>query len=45
MKTPSSFEQFKISPKILHGIADMGFEEPTPIQVQAIPAILAACGR
>lgn len=35
------FERFGISSKILRGISDMGFEEPTPIQVSAIPPILA----
>ena len=41
MDNSFSFEQFRISPKILRGIKDMGFEEPTPIQLAAIPAILA----
>jgi len=37
----SSFEQFQLSPRMLRGIRDMGYEEPTPIQLAAIPAILA----
>ena len=41
MDTSFSFEQFGISQKILRGIADMGFEEPTPIQIGAIPPVLA----
>ncbi|OPY37945.1 MAG: putative ATP-dependent RNA helicase [Methanoregula sp. PtaU1.Bin051] len=41
MNTSFSFGQFRISPKILRGIKDMGFEEPTPIQLAAIPAILS----
>jgi len=41
MKTSSPFEQFTLSPKILRGIEEMGFEEPTPIQTSAIPAMLA----
>lgn len=34
------FSTFPISPEIIKAIEDMGFEEPTPIQVQAIPPIL-----
>jgi ATP-dependent RNA helicase DeaD len=41
MDSSSSFGQFKINPKILRGIQDMGFEEPTPIQINAIPVMLA----
>ncbi|MCX6682465.1 MAG: DEAD/DEAH box helicase [Methanoregula sp.] len=35
------FSTFNISQKILRAIEDMGFEEPTPIQISAIPLILA----
>ena len=35
-----SFEQLNLSAEILHAIADQGYTEPTPIQAQAIPAIL-----
>ncbi len=41
METSFSFKQFNISQKILRAVEDMGFEEPTPIQVSAIPLILA----
>ncbi len=41
MNSMLSFEQFGLSPKILKGIREMGFEEPTPIQLSAIPAILS----
>ncbi len=34
------FEDFPLSNEILRSISDMGFEEPTPIQVSAIPLIL-----
>lgn len=34
------FSTFPISTEIIKAIEDMGFEEPTPIQVQAIPFIL-----
>ncbi len=34
------FEDLDLSNRILKGIRDMGFEEPTPIQAQAIPAIV-----
>jgi ATP-dependent RNA helicase DeaD len=34
------FEELNISPKILRGITENGYEEATPIQAQTIPAIL-----
>ncbi|WP_124727508.1 DEAD/DEAH box helicase [Staphylospora marina] len=34
------FEQFGLSPEILRGIHEMGFEEPSPIQDACIPAVL-----
>ena len=34
------FGELELSPKILAGISDMGFEEPSPIQKQAIPFAL-----
>ncbi|KXZ39379.1 ATP-dependent RNA helicase DeaD [Alkalithermobacter thermoalcaliphilus JW-YL-7 = DSM 7308] len=34
------FEDLNLSNEILRAIADMGFEEPSPIQAQAIPYIL-----
>ena len=36
----NNFEQFGISDKLLKAIDDLGFTEPTPIQVKAIPVIL-----
>lgn len=35
-----TFEEFAISQEVLAAISDMGFEEPTPIQLMAIPRIL-----
>ena len=35
-----NFSDFKLHPDILEGINSMGFENPTPIQEQAIPVIL-----
>lgn len=35
------FENLEISKEIKQAVADMGFEEPSPIQAQAIPHILA----
>ncbi len=40
MEKNITFEEFNISEKMLQAIEDMGFEEPTPIQVSTIPAIL-----
>ena len=36
-----SFHALNLSPKILQAVADAGYTEPTPIQVAAIPPILA----
>jgi len=36
------FEQLGLSEDILKAIADCGYDEPTPIQAQAIPNILMA---
>ncbi|PKM89986.1 MAG: RNA helicase [Firmicutes bacterium HGW-Firmicutes-12] len=36
----SSFNEFALSKKVLSAISEMGFEEPTPIQKQAIPLVL-----
>jgi len=35
-----SFDTMGLSPEILHGLKDLNFEVPTPIQSQAIPAVL-----
>jgi len=34
------FDSFNLDPQLLKGIHDLGFIRPTPIQAQAIPAIL-----
>ncbi|WP_420628031.1 DEAD/DEAH box helicase [Candidatus Leptofilum sp.] len=36
-----SFTQFSLDPRLEAGIKEMGFTEPTPIQQQAIPHVLA----
>jgi ATP-dependent RNA helicase RhlE len=35
-----SFQDFKLSPAIISGLSDMGFTKATPIQLEAIPAVL-----
>ncbi|CVK32030.1 DEAD-box ATP-dependent RNA helicase CshA (fragment) [Methanoculleus bourgensis] len=40
MENNITFQDFNISQKTLQAIQDMGFEEPTPIQVSTIPVIL-----
>src|SRR3982751_5016326 len=35
------FSQFKLHPDLLRGLKDLGFPRPTPIQSDAIPAVLA----
>ena len=37
----SDFSQFGLSEKILQAVRDQGYTHPTPIQVQAIPHVLA----
>ena len=34
------FTQFGLSPSVLEGVKVMGFAEPTPIQLRAIPLLL-----
>ena len=36
-----SFDGLGLSPELLHAVARQGYSEPTPVQVQAIPLILA----
>lgn len=36
----SRFDQFGLSSEILKGVYDLGFEEPSPIQVECIPTVL-----
>ena len=35
------FHDFKLSPGLMHGIADLGFQYCTPIQDQALPGVIA----
>ena len=36
-----SFDSLGLSPDILRAVAEQGYREPTPIQQQAIPAVLS----
>jgi len=36
-----TFEELKLSPPLLQALAQCGYSEPTPIQAQAIPALIA----
>ncbi len=36
-----TFEELNLAPAILKAVLEQGYETPTPIQVQAIPAVLA----
>jgi ATP-dependent RNA helicase RhlE len=36
-----SFNDLGLSPELLHALADRGYSSPTPIQLQAIPAVLS----
>ena len=35
------FDELGLMPQILRGIEEMGFEETTPIQAQAIPVVMS----
>ena len=35
-----SFDSLGLNPDILRAVAEQGYREPTPIQQQAIPAVL-----
>ena len=35
-----TFEELKLAPAILKAVVEQGYETPTPIQAQAIPAVL-----
>ncbi|MGG1313915.1 DEAD/DEAH box helicase [Cohnella laeviribosi] len=37
----STFSQFGLEPDVLQAISELGYEEPTPIQAQAIPVALS----
>ena len=39
--TTPSFNDFKLNKQLLTAVADAGFAEPTPVQVQTIPLLLA----
>ncbi|NLI82408.1 MAG: DEAD/DEAH box helicase [Deltaproteobacteria bacterium] len=38
-----SFEELKLAPPILKALAHCGYQEPTPVQAEAIPKALAGC--
>src|SRR4051812_25756379 len=39
--TQSGFESLKLRRELLEAISELGYEEPTPIQLQAIPAMMS----
>jgi ATP-dependent RNA helicase RhlE len=41
MDTPATFADFKLNKQLLTAVADAGFTEPTPVQLQTIPLLLA----
>jgi ATP-dependent RNA helicase RhlE len=38
---PMHFDELGLAPELLKAVADQGYTEPTPIQAQAIPVVLA----
>ncbi|HUF64911.1 MAG TPA: DEAD/DEAH box helicase [Gemmatimonadaceae bacterium] len=40
-RSTGQFGKIELSTQVMRGVDDMGFEEPTPIQAQAIPHLLA----
>ncbi len=41
MTTNTRFDQLGLSPELLQAIADKGYDSPSPIQAEAIPAVLS----
>ena len=41
MDTPATFADFKLNKQLLTAVAEAGFTEPTPVQQQTIPLLLA----
>ena len=39
------FDELDLYPQVLRAIKEMGFEEATPIQSQAIPVVMSGCDR
>jgi ATP-dependent RNA helicase RhlE len=39
----TTFAELGLRPELLKAVAEQGYTEPTPIQVQAIPHVLAGC--
>jgi ATP-dependent RNA helicase RhlE len=39
--TPTTFDSLGLNAELLHAVAEQGYTQPTPIQRQAIPAVLA----
>ncbi len=39
--SPMTFEELQLAPAILKAVREQGYDTPTPIQAQAIPAVLA----
>src|SRR3954463_6353366 len=35
-----SFQEFGLADEVVHGVQSMGYSDPTPIQLRAIPLIL-----
>src|SRR5215213_11385029 len=36
-----SFQEFGLADEVVHGVQSMGYSDPTPIQLRAIPLVLA----
>ena len=41
--TPTGFSELGLRPELLRALAELGYEEPTPIQRAAIPPLLEGC--
>src|SRR5258707_15823296 len=39
--SPMSFDQLGLTPELLRAVAAQGYTEPTPVQAEAIPFVLA----
>ncbi|WP_158367377.1 DEAD/DEAH family ATP-dependent RNA helicase [Candidatus Williamhamiltonella defendens] len=43
IELPISFSKLRLSPSILSALSDLGYEKPSPIQLECIPHLLNGC--
>lgn len=43
VSNPSDFKSLHLSQNVLKAVEDLGYQSPSPVQAQAIPAVLSGC--